>query len=142
MCVYIYIFIYQTCIYWHKHVTNTMEWSPWEANRFSASQTPFVLWNPKAHYQTHKSPPVPFLSRINPVHTVLSHFLKTHFNIILSSMPGSSKWSLSLRFPHQSHKYTSLLPRTCYMHRPSHSSRFYHQNNIWWAVQIIQLLIM
>jgi len=29
------------------------------------------------------------------------HVLKIHVNIILSSKSGSSKWSLSLRFPHQ-----------------------------------------
>jgi hypothetical protein len=28
------------------------------------------------------------------------------------------------------------------MPRPYNVSRFYHPNNIWWAVQIIQLLIM
>ena len=28
------------------------------------------------------------------------------------------------------------------MPRPSHSSRFYHPNNIWWAVQVIKLLIL
>jgi hypothetical protein len=28
------------------------------------------------------------------------------------------------------------------MHTPSHSSRFYHPNNIRWAVQIIKLLNM
>jgi hypothetical protein len=28
------------------------------------------------------------------------------------------------------------------MPHPSHSSLFYHPNNIWWAVQIIKLLIM
>ena len=28
------------------------------------------------------------------------------------------------------------------MPHPSHSSQFYHPNNIWWAVQIIKLLIM
>jgi hypothetical protein len=44
-------------------------------------------------------------------------------------MPGSSKWSLSLRFPHQHHVYTFPLPHTCCMPRPSHSSLFYHPNN-------------
>ena len=62
--------------------------------------------------------PFPILSQINPVHTPTSHFLKIHLNIIHPSMPGSSKWPLSLRFPHQIPIYTSLLPHTCYS--PAH----------------------
>jgi hypothetical protein len=71
-----------------------------------------------------------------------SHFLKIHRNIILPSTPGSTKWSLSLRFSHQNPVYTSSLPHTRYMLGPSHSSGFYHPQSSGWAVQIIKLLIM
>ena len=66
-----------------------------------------------------------------------SHFLKIHLNIILPSTPGSSKSSLSLRLSTKT-LYAPL--STCYIPRPSHSSRFNHPNNIWWGVQIIKVL--
>ena len=122
-----------------------MEQSPsWEANRFSDSQEiPHILCNPKVHHRTHNCPPpVPILSQLDPVHAPTSHFLKIQLNIIFPSTSGSPKWSLSTRFPHQNPLYTSPLPHTLYMPRPSHSSRFYDSNNIWWAMQIFKLLIM
>jgi hypothetical protein len=112
---------------------NPMQQSPpSEANRFAASQEiPRILWNPKVHYRIHKyPPPVPILNQLDPLHTPTSYSLKIHLNVILLSTPESPKWSLSLRFPHQHPVYTSPLPQTRYMPRPSHSSRFYHPHNI------------
>ena len=70
------------------------------------------------------------------------HFLKIYFIIILSSMPRSSKCLLPIRSPHQNPVCTYPVSRTCHMPSPSHFSWFDYPNNIWWAVQIIKLLIM
>jgi len=68
------------------------------------------------------------------------HFLKIYLNVIFTSEHKSSKWSLSLRRPYQNPVSTSPIIHTCYMPRQSHYSWFYHPNNIWWAVQIINPL--
>jgi hypothetical protein len=48
--------------------------------------------NTKVHHRIYNSPPLsPILSQICPVHARTSHFLKTHFNIILQSTPGTCK---------------------------------------------------
>ena len=101
-----------------------------------------IFWNQKVQYRIHKSaPPFPVLGQISSVHPP-SHFLKIHFNIIFSSISGSSKWSLFFRFPHQIAVWLSPVFHTCHMHRPSHSFWFDRPNSIWWGIQISKLLIM
>jgi hypothetical protein len=66
----------------------SMEQSPsWEANRFSATQEiPLILCNPKVHYRIHNSPVnCPCLEPDRSIHSLTSHFLKIHLNIIFQS---------------------------------------------------------
>ena len=117
-----------------------MEQSPsWETKRFSASlEILRIFGNPNVHYCIHKcQPSVPILSHLDPVCTPTPHFLKTHLNIILSSMPGT----LSIIFPHQNPAYASVLPHMNYMPRPSNFSWFYQPKNIGQGVQIVKLLL-
>ena len=95
---------------------------------------------PKFITPIRKSPqPVSMLSQIS---MPLSHFLKMHFNIILPSVPGSSKWSPLLRFRHQNPVCTTSFPHTLYMSCLSQSSSFDQLNDIWCGVQSSKLFVM
>jgi hypothetical protein len=125
-------------------LTYSMKQSPWEANRFEASQEiSCILWNPNVHYRIHKRPPpVSIPSQLNTVNTTSLHFQKIHLNIIFSSTIGSTKWTLSLRPSHQNPVHTSFLTHMRYMPRPSHSFRFNHPHERRLGIQIMKFLIM
>jgi hypothetical protein len=121
-----------------------MEHNPsWEPKSCSASRAiTRILRKPKVHYRIHKCPsPVHNLSRINLVQAP-SNFLELHFNITIPYTPRSSKWSLSLRFPHPNPVRISSVSHMCHMPRPSQPSWFDHPTNIWWGVRVIKLLFM
>jgi hypothetical protein len=122
--------------------------TPWsrllseKANRLSDNQAfPRILWELKFHHRLSKRlQPLSTQRQIIPVLALLPYILMIQRNIIIPSTPGSSKRSLTSGFSTK-HPYV-LLPHTCFMSRPSHSSKFDQRNIVWWGVQIIQLLIM
>jgi len=93
------------------------------------------------------------LQRFITTFTSASHLSLSWASLIQSIPPHSTSWrftlilsshlcwvSLMVSFPQVSPPkpvYASTLLHTHYMPRPSHSSRFYHPNNIGWGVQII-----
>jgi len=101
---------------------------PWEVNSHSYIQD--LLWNPKAHFHVHNSPPlVPVQSQMNPVHISLRISVKIYSNIILPSASKSSEWSLPFRFSNYNIVYISHLFHARYMLRPSHPLWFDDPNN-------------
>jgi len=107
--------------------------SSWEADGHSASQQiPRLLWNPRAHYRVHESPPlVPILSQLHLLHTVSC----------FPSMSRSSEWSLSFRLSDQNLVCISHRVHACYMPSPSLSPWLDRPNSIWWSVQVTKFLI-
>ena len=100
----------------------------WEVNRSSAAQEiRRALWKGEGWLlHSNTPPPFPVLRQVNRVQAPLSHFLKIHFCIILQSTPRPSKWSLSLKSPHQNRVCTFPTSHTCHMPRPLYSSWFDH----------------
>jgi uncharacterized Zn-finger protein len=119
------------------------KWHPWEVNSSSSNQkTIRILWRPKVHYRVHNSlPSVPIPSHINPVRAITSSFWKINFNITFHLAISRFKWSFSYRFPQHNHTCISILshvrPILC-------SGRFPWSDhpNMWWGVQVNNLLIM
>ena len=99
-----------------------------EANMSSPSQeTPHILWKSTAIARACDQ----LLSWAISIQSIPpSHFLKIYFNVILQFMPKSSKWSFSLRFPHQNPVCTSRVSHAWYLSHASYSSWFYHRSNI------------
>ena len=85
-----------------NQLTNSMEHSPSMNLTF-----PQLVKKFPAYYETQRfitaSTTVCHLSYIqpDPLHALISNLLMIHLNIILPSIPRSSKWSLCFRFPHQ-----------------------------------------
>ena len=59
----------------------------------------------------------PYPDQVNQPHAP-SPLLEIHFNIMLPSVPRSSKWCPSLRSPHHNHSCTSFFP--IHATRPTH----------------------
>ena len=60
-----------------------------------------IFTEKKGRHLVNISPPLDrILGQIDLVHALSTDFFKIHSNIIYPLMRRSSKWSLSLRFPH------------------------------------------
>jgi hypothetical protein len=62
------------------------------------------------------------MSHINPIHYIPFYLSKIHFNIVYPTTSWSSQWCLSFWLSHQYLICMSLLPHSCYMPQPSHTS--------------------
>ena len=113
--IYIYIYIYIYNSMWQRSAS--------EATMFSASQEITTFCGNKRIITVSTTAHRLSLFRASWIRSMPSHpsFLKIYLNIILPSMPVSSRWSLPFRFPHQNPFCISLLAHTCYMPHPSHS---------------------
>jgi hypothetical protein len=76
---------------WSVHSLTEPNPSGEAANCAATQELPSILWNPKVHYRSDKSPPlVSILRQIDSAHIIPTYFSKIHFNIIHPSMFCSS----------------------------------------------------
>lgn len=86
-----------------------------------SKEIPHLSRNLTVHYCVHKSL-LPDLtqSQINPVHIFPPHLLKIHSDIILPSIPTSSKWFLPFRISNQDFLCISDHPQSLCATYPVH----------------------
>jgi hypothetical protein len=80
------------------------------------------------------------LSHIHPIQASTRYFSKTHFNIIITSNSNSTEWSHSFRLSNQI-LYAFLLDQCGLQSSSPYLPYFYHLNNIWWWLQIMNSLL-
>ena len=114
-----FLAIFFTLITTNKQI-NSMEQSPsCKANSSSISQGIPAFYGTNRLITTFTTACLLSLSWARSIQSTTPHptFIQIHFHAILPSMPRSSKWSLSLRFHHQT-LYAPLLTHMRYMPPP------------------------
>jgi hypothetical protein len=115
-----------------------MEHNPsWEANWFSVKKFPAFYGTRRYTRARHLSPSWVRSTQSVPPHSTPWRsilILYCHLRIGFSSGLFPSGFHIKTLY--------KSLHHTCYMHRPSHSSRFDHPSNIGWGVQIIAFLFV
>jgi hypothetical protein len=116
-----------------SNLKQKMEQRRWEADSSSAT-----LKFPTFYGTVFTAAPYMFfvVSQINPIHDLRLYFLNTR--LILSSplRLGLSKWS-SFTFPPQ-----TLYVYLCHMPHPCHAPCSDDPTSVWWAIQLMKLLMM
>ena len=110
------------CCQTNTEEATSKEQSPsWKANSSSTTiQLPSILYR-QVHNRVHNIWPfVPIPSEVNSIHALPFYIITVNFNIILPFTSRSSKWSLSLSFPHQSPVCNSPPPSTRHTPHTSH----------------------
>ena len=103
-----------------------------------------TLQNPRIHYHVHiKSPIFHDLSKMNPIHTFPSYFLKVSFNIIFPCKTKSFKRTLPLGVStpqkiYMPSPFISLHFKPLYIH----FSLFSHPENICRRINLTKLFFM
>jgi hypothetical protein len=105
-------------------------------------ETSRLLWNLKAHYHAHRTPPRgPVMSQRSPVH-ILTLGYSNKFELQNLTHAQASQMFSSLQFSRSKLCMHSRFSHACYITRPLHVHWFDFSNNISGLVQIMRLFII